>query len=96
MEASEGVKPFWSNCVIQAVKAHWRDPANVDYIVIRRPVGVHVMWYNKQTKRVYHFTDKKVMGYRRLSNLWFKGTIEEETVDGLRKWCEGNGIKFKW
>ena len=88
-------KPFWSNCLIQAIKHYLREPKNVDFIYIAGPRGIHVMWLNKRTRKISHFTDHKVMGYRRLSNLWFKGTIEVVEYDALKKWCELNNVKFK-
>ena len=86
-------KPFWSNCAIEAWKAHRRNPKNTSVIVIDRGLqGIHFMWQELDTKKIYHFTHKKIEG--KFSTLWFKGTIEEETLEGLKKWCKNNNVKF--
>ena len=86
-------KPFWSNCAIEAWKAHRRNPKNTSVIVIDRGFqGIHFMWQELDTKKIYHFTHKKIEG--KFSTLWFKGTIEEETLEGLKKWCKNNNVKF--
>lgn len=86
-------KPFWSNCVIETLKAIWRNPpGSVNVIFIDRGLrGIHFMWQDTTTKKIYHFTHKKIEG--KFSSLWFKGTIEEETVEGLRKWCAERNIE---
>lgn len=87
------VKPFWSNCAIEALKAHWRNPSNTNIICIDRGVrGIHFMWQELDTKKIYHFTHKRIEG--KFSTLWFKGTVEEETLEGLKKWCKNNNVKF--
>lgn len=89
-----GIKPFWSNCAIEALKAHWRNPENTTIICIDRGLrGIHFMWQELDTKKIYHFTHKKING--KFSFLWFKGTIEEEAEEGLKKWCKNNKVKFK-
>lgn len=91
MKAAE--KPIWSNCAIEALKAHLRNPKNTSVIVIYRGLrGIHFMWQELDTKKIYHFTHKRIEG--KFSSLWFKGTIEEETLDGLRKWCKNNNVKL--
>lgn len=72
MKAAE--KPIWSNCAIEALKEHWRNPKNTSVIVIDRGLrGIHFMWQELDTKKIYHFTHKRIEG--KLSSLWFKGTI---------------------
>ena len=85
-------KPFWSNCLIQAIKHHWKDPENVDYIVIDRAKGFHVMWIDKRERKIKHFTHRRMNG--KFSSLWFKGTIENVEYDALKEWCEKNHVKF--
>ena len=88
----EQKKPFYSNCIIQAIKHYWKDPENIDFIVIDRLNGFHVMWLDKKDKKIRHFTHRKITG--RFSSLWFKGTIETVEYDALKEWCEKNHVKF--
>ena len=85
-------KPFWSNCLIEAMKRCWKDPENNDYIVIHGPMRFHVMWLDKKERRIKHFTHRRLTG--RFSSLWFKGTIEYVDYDALKEWCEKNKVKF--
>lgn len=85
-------KPFWSNCLIEAMKRCWKDPENNDYIVINGPMRFHVMWLDKKERKIKHFTHRRLTG--RFSSLWFKGTIEYVDYDALKEWCEKNKVKF--
>lgn len=90
----ELVKPFWSNCAIEAMKAYWRNPKGTSILFIDRGIhGIHFMWQDLETKKIYHFTHKKIPG--KFSFLFFKGTIEEETIEGLRKWCKTHNVECK-
>lgn len=91
-EIENGRKPFWSNCVIEAMKHHWRDPENIEFIVINGLTRFHVMWIDKRERKIKHFTHRRLNG--RFSNLWFKGTIENVEYDALKEWCEKNKVKF--
>lgn len=85
-------KPFWSNCLIQAWKHYWKEPDNIDFVVIDRAKGFHVMWIDKRERKIKHFTHRRMTG--RFSSLWFKGTIENVEYDALKEWCEKNHVKF--
>ena len=72
---------MWSNCVIEALKAVWRNPYNRVYLVIDfnweylRP-EVHCYWFEFSRMRYYHF----FAANRRLpyfSKLWHEGRIRK-------------------
>ena len=91
-EEKEEQKPFWSNCFIQALKHYWKDPKNVDFVIIHGTRRFHVMWLDKRKRQILHFTHRKLTG--KFSTLWFKGTIENVEYDSLKEWCEKHNVKF--
>lgn len=53
-------KPFWSNCAIEALKAHWRNPNNTNIICIDKGFrGIHFMWQELDTKKIYLIIARK-------------------------------------
>lgn len=56
------MKPFWSNCVIEALKQkflHWR---NVKLVFIWCGLHFHMMWYDIKRGKIRHFTHRNVPG----------------------------------
>ena len=83
------MKPYWSNCAIEAFKAKVRDWRNIRIIPIWHGwIHFHVMWLDKRTGKVLHFTHKSLPGWH--CDLFFKGRIEEVDKVGLRKWCKSH------
>ena len=48
----------------------------------------HMMWLDKRTSKILHFTHKSIPGWH--CDLFFKGKIEEVDPDGLKKWLKNN------
>ena len=83
------MKPYWSNCAIEAFKAKVRDWRNIRIIPIWHGwIHFHVMWLDKRTGKVLHFTHKSLPGWH--CDLFFKGRIEEVDKVGLKKWCKSH------
>ena len=79
----------WSNCLIEAIKAKFKDGHAVKLIPIWHGlVHFHVMWLDKRTSKIFHFTHKSIPGCH--CDLFFKGRIEEVEPNGLKKWLRNN------
>ena len=82
-------KPFWSNCLIEAIKVKFKDWSGVKLIPIWHGlVHFHMMWLDKRISKIFHFTHKSLPGWH--CDLFFKGRIEEVDQDGLKKWLKNN------
>lgn len=77
-----------SNCLIEALKHKFGDWSGIGIIPIWHGWHFHVMWLDKRKGKIFHFTHKRIEG--KFSTFWFKGTVEEETLEGLKKWCQNN------
>ena len=83
------MKPRWSNCLIEAIKVKSRDWHAVKLIPIWHGlVHFHMMWLDKRTSKIFHFTHKSIPGWH--CDLFFKGRIEEVNPNNLRKWLKNN------
>ncbi len=83
------MKPFWSNCLIEAIKVKFKDWHAVKLIPIWHGlVHFHMMWLDKRTSKIFHFTHKSLPGWH--CDLFFKGRIEEVDPNGLKKWLRNN------
>lgn len=88
------MKPFWSNCVIVALKEKFKDWSGVKLVPIWHGlVHFHMMWYDKRKNAFRHFTHWKLDGW--FTTLWFKGTVEEVKREHLEKWFKGKGVKIR-
>lgn len=74
---------FWSNCFVEALKAHWRDPVNTSVICLTSIRGEHYLWEHLPTGKVYHFTNRGMNGRRVGCRVLFRGRVEE--IEGKRK-----------
>lgn len=80
---------FWSNCIIEAVKAWLKDPKNVKIYYLRPYVKedgtfrqLHVVWTDG--KYSYDFSDDDWYSQRHNPHLWYKGLIRRWPAD----WAE--------
>ena len=81
----------WSNCLIEAIKAKFKDWHVVKLIPIWRGIfHFHMMWMDVKSGKIFHFTHKSLPGWH--CDLFFKGRIEEVNPKGLKRlenWCRG-------
>lgn len=81
--------PYWSNCLVEGLKAKFNDWSGVKLIPIWHGLfHFHVMWHDKKKDKVFHFTHKSLDDP--FTTLWFRGRIEKVEKDGLRKWCKNH------
>lgn len=80
-----GNEIFWSNCVIEALKRKFRNWNDIVLIpLFRFPWHFHMMWFDKKSNQVKHFTHKYLPG--RASDMFFKGQVECMSIDRLNDW----------
>lgn len=86
-------QPFYSNCLIEALKRKFADWRNIQLIPLWTGFHFHMMWYDIKTRRIRHFTHRRLAG--NFTTLFFKGTIDNVEIDALKEWCDKNGIELK-
>ncbi len=72
---------YWSNCVVEGVKAYLADPFYIDIEVKWAPLQwpiesiCHIYWLDRRVGRYYHFSseDKDLSIFRQI---WFKGNVK--------------------
>lgn len=85
MECKDKNGIFWSNCVIESLKRKFRNWGSVVLIpLLRFPFHFHMMWFDKNSKQVKHFTYKNVPGNH--SDLFFKGRVESMSMVEFKNW----------
>ena len=76
-------RTYWSNCIIEAVRAKLHDPKNVHLLMIwpwQNEVWCpHLMWTDGIREYDFHATDVSMMGW-----LWHKGYIRVKPLG----WCQ--------
>lgn len=88
------MNPFWSNCVIVALKEKFNNWNNITLVPIWHGIfHFHMMWYDRAENTFRHFTHYKLDNW--FTTLWFKGTVEEVKRKHLEKWCRDNCVKIK-
>ena len=87
------MKPFWSNCVIVALKQKFSDWSHIRLVPIWHGLHFHMMWYDVRRRTFRHFTHRRLDGW--FTTLLFKGTVENVKREHLVKWCRDRGVQIK-
>ena len=80
-------KPYWSNCIIEAVKARLRNN-KVRFIMIwpwQNEVWCpHLMWTDGNFEYDFHAWDVPMLGW-----IWHRGVIRMKPIGWARSYVEG-------
>ena len=81
------IEPYWSNCIIEAIRAKRRDPS-VRFIMIwpwQNEVWCpHLMWTNGVFEYDFHATNVPMLGW-----IWYKGHIRVKPVGWASSYING-------
>ena len=84
---------FWSNCLIEALRRKVKDWDNIVLIPLFHGFHFHMMWYDKKTKKISHFTHRRLQGW--FCTLFFKGTVDNVEYDSFKHYCDIYNINVK-
>lgn len=89
MKDPKQIKPYWSNCIIEAIRAKLKDPA-IRLIMIwpwQNDVWCpHIMWTDGHFEYDFHAHDVPMLGW-----VWHRGKIRTKPMGWARSYI--NGIK---
>ena len=88
------MKPFWSNCVIEALKRKFKDWDNIRLVPLWKGWHFHMLWYDKADGRIWHFTDRE-LGEGKSSPFLFKGHVLNVDKGALIRWAKSQGVKVR-
>ena len=83
---------FWSNCVIEALRAKFKDWDSIRLIPLWQGWHFHMLWYDKANDRIWHFTDRE-LGEGKSSALLYSGQVLHVEKDALMRWAKSQGVK---
>ena len=82
-------KEYWSNCLLEAIKAKLKDWKNIDIIYIsakKNDVNCpHWMWLNKKTGEVEDFHCDSYLEHW-WNFFWWKGWIRSMSRESFERW----------
>lgn len=84
--------PKWSNCMIESLKYKFNDWKGIRLLPIFHKFKFHMMWYDRRTNEVKHFTHASMEGWH--SALFFKGMVETVNINKFKKWCKRENVNI--
>ena len=76
---------FYSNCLIEAIKAKIKNPTNIKIMFVKPH---HFMWYEKSSDKVYDFYQRDTFQHW-YQMVWHRGYIYCWKYEAYRRW-KGN------
>lgn len=89
-------KEYYSNCLIEAIKAKFHDWNNIKIRKLPNYIHKsknHFIWINVSTKKVFHFVHTKKIN-RPLKNIFYKGKIKSVDLETFSKFLNYNLLQY--
>lgn len=79
---------FYSNCLIEAIKAKIKYKNDIKVILLKLDNGLcHFVWYDRRFNTIHDFQQIETVKHW-YNLLWFKGRLRDRTYDAFMKWCK--------